>query len=63
MTRAIPAQSSCACTTSARTRTTSQRAYKISQLIIEPVEYASFWQVESVEGGERGDAGFGSSGI
>lgn len=36
---------------------------KISQLIIEPVEYASFWQVDSVEGGERGANGFGSSGI
>lgn len=35
---------------------------KISQLIIEPVVYADFDQVDRVEGGERGDGGFGSTG-
>lgn len=35
---------------------------KISQLIIEPVAYADFEQVESVRGGERADGGFGSTG-
>ena len=35
---------------------------KISQMVISPVIYAEFEQVDSVEGGERGDAGFGSTG-
>lgn len=36
---------------------------KISQLIIEPVAYAAFERVDSVDGGERGDSGFGSTGV
>lgn len=39
------------------------RGDKISQLIIEPVAYASFEQVDSVVGGDRGVSGFGSTGI
>lgn len=35
---------------------------KVSQLIIEPVPYFTFEQVDRVEGGERGDGGFGSTG-
>lgn len=38
------------------------RGEKISQLVVMPVEYPSFEQVEEIGGGERGDAGFGSSG-
>lgn len=35
---------------------------KISQMVISPVIYAEFEQVDEVEGGDRGDAGFGSTG-
>lgn len=35
---------------------------KISQLIIMPVLYPTFEQADEIEGGERGDAGFGSTG-
>ena len=35
---------------------------KISQMVISPVIYAEFEQVDTVEGGERGVGGFGSTG-
>lgn len=35
---------------------------KIAQLVIMPVVYPSFVQVEEISGGERGDNGFGSTG-
>lgn len=35
---------------------------KIGQLVISPVLYPSFVKVDEIEGGPRGDAGFGSSG-
>ena len=35
---------------------------KVTQLVITDVMYATFTKVESVEGGERGDGGFGSTG-
>lgn len=38
------------------------RGDKVSQLIIERVEYPTFVRVDEIEGGERGDAGFGSTG-
>lgn len=38
------------------------RGDKVSQLIVEPVVYPWFREVVSVEGGARGDAGFGSTG-
>lgn len=36
---------------------------KVTQLIIIPCEFADFVQVDSIEGGERGDNGFGSTGL
>lgn len=39
-----------------------ERGDKITQLLIMPVLYADFEQVEEIGGGERGSAGFGSSG-
>ena len=35
---------------------------KIIQLLIVPVVYCSFEQVDEIQGGERGDRGFGSTG-
>ena len=39
-----------------------KRGDKISQLVILPVLYLSPVQVDKIEGGERGDNGFGSTG-
>lgn len=36
---------------------------KISQLVIIPVRYESIEQVDAISGGERGDNGFGSTGV
>ena len=38
------------------------RGEKISQLVVMPVEYVGFEQVDEIAGGERGENGFGSSG-
>ncbi len=38
------------------------RGDKVSQLIIECVEYPTFVRVDEIEGGERGANGFGSTG-
>jgi len=38
------------------------RGDKITQIVITPVLYTRFEQVEIVQGGERGDGGFGSTG-
>jgi len=35
---------------------------KITQLVVLPVKYVDFELVESVDGGERGEEGFGSTG-
>lgn len=35
---------------------------KISQMVIAPVMYADFVAVDAIKGGDRGDAGFGSTG-
>ena len=35
---------------------------KITQLVIMPVYYPDYVQVDGIEGGERGDAGYGSTG-
>ena len=35
---------------------------KITQLVVMPVLYPDFEQVDEIEGGERGDAGYGSTG-
>jgi dUTP pyrophosphatase len=40
-----------------------ERGNKISQLVILPVETPDVLLVDSVDGGERGDSGFGSTGI
>lgn len=37
------------------------RGEKITQLVVMPVEYVGFEQVDEIGGGERGDAGFGST--
>lgn len=39
-----------------------ERGDKIAQLLIMPVLYADFEQVDEISGGERGSAGFGSTG-
>lgn len=39
-----------------------ERGDKITQLVILPVEFAEFVEVERISGGERGDGGFGSTG-
>lgn len=39
-----------------------KRGEKVIQLVVMPVCYPSIVHVASVEGGERGDAGFGSTG-
>lgn len=39
-----------------------ERGDKIAQLLIMPVLYADFEQVEEISSGERGSAGFGSTG-
>ena len=38
------------------------RGDKIAQAVISPVLYPEFEQVDEIEGGDRGDAGFGSTG-
>lgn len=38
------------------------RGDKISQLVVMPVEYPTYVQVDEIQGGERGEAGFGSTG-
>ena len=35
---------------------------KIAQLVVSPVCYPTYVQADEIEGGERGDAGFGSTG-
>ena len=35
---------------------------KITQLVVMPVEYPTFVQVDEIQGGERGDDGYGSTG-
>lgn len=35
---------------------------KITQLVVMPVEYPTFTQVDEIQGGERGDDGYGSTG-
>lgn len=39
-----------------------ERGDKITQLVVMPVMYPTFVEVDKVDGGERGDAGFGSTG-
>ncbi len=39
-----------------------KRGDKIAQLLVMPVLYPGFAQVDAISGGERGDSGFGSSG-
>lgn len=38
------------------------RGDKITQLVVMPVQYVTFEQADEVQGGERGDAGYGSTG-
>jgi dUTP pyrophosphatase len=38
------------------------RGHKISQLVVVPVRYEPVEIVDEIDGGERGDAGFGSTG-
>lgn len=40
-----------------------ERGDKISQLVIIPVRYENIEQVDVISGGERGDNGFGSTGV
>lgn len=35
---------------------------KVTQLVVMPVEFPTYVQADEIGGGERGDAGFGSSG-
>lgn len=39
-----------------------ERGDKITQLVILPVEYPDYEQADSIQGGERGESGFGSTG-
>lgn len=39
-----------------------ERGDKITQLLVMPVEYCDFTEVDAVEGGDRADNGFGSTG-
>lgn len=39
-----------------------ERGDKITQLVVTPVLYPDIVQVDTVQGGERGNAGFGSTG-
>lgn len=39
-----------------------ERGDKITQLVVMPVAYPTFVEVEEIGGGERGDDGFGSTG-
>jgi dUTP pyrophosphatase len=39
-----------------------QRGDKITQLVIMPVTYPTFAQASEIEGGDRGEAGIGSTG-
>lgn len=39
-----------------------ERGDKITQLLVMPVEYVGFTEVDAVEGGDRADNGFGSTG-
>lgn len=41
---------------------TFHRGDKITQLVIMPVHYPTFAQASKIEGGTRGEAGFGSTG-
>ena len=41
---------------------TFNRGDKITQIVVTPVYYPEFEKVEAVEGGERGEAGIGSTG-
>lgn len=40
-----------------------ERGDKVSQLVVVPVEYVGIEIVDAIEGGERGDNGFGSTGV
>lgn len=42
---------------------TFQPGMKIAQLVVLPVVYTEFVYADSIEGGERGDAGYGSTGL
>lgn len=35
---------------------------KVTQLVVMPVLYPNYFEVDEIDGGERGDAGFGSTG-
>jgi len=39
------------------------RGDKLCQLVVSPVCYPTYEQTEKIEGGERGDGGFGSTGV
>lgn len=39
-----------------------ERGDKITQLVVMPVHYVAYQQVEEIQGGERGEAGYGSTG-
>ena len=39
-----------------------ERGNKLIQLVVMPVHYPDIVQVDEIEGGERGDAGYGSTG-
>lgn len=41
---------------------TFQRGDKITQLVVMPVHYVSYEQAHEIEGGTRGEAGYGSTG-
>lgn len=41
---------------------TFQKGMKIAQLVILPVVYADYGEVAEIEGGDRGDSGYGSTG-
>lgn len=38
------------------------RGDKITQLVVMPVHYVTYEQADEIQGGERGDAGYGSTG-
>ena len=46
-----------------RTAVEFKRGDRIAQLIIQKVEFANFHEVESLPGSDRGEGGFGSTGI
>lgn len=39
-----------------------KRGDKITQILVMPVAYPAFTQVDEISGGDRGDSGFGSTG-